>query len=195
VQVPRVYLEWRGPAAYTADEPALDMAAEILGEGKSSRLYKRLVYDEKIAQNVVAGDNTDQLAGTFEIVVTAKPGVDPRRLCKEVLEEVAALAAKDPEARELERAVNSHESGYLAQLESTLSRATQIANYDVLARDPDYFAKDLARYRAVTTAQVRAAAAKYLVPSQRVTLIINPGARSESAPLHSGPGKKPQENK
>ena len=55
VQVPRVYLTWRGPAGFTAEEPALDALAAILGDGKSSRLYKRLVYDEKIAQSVSAG--------------------------------------------------------------------------------------------------------------------------------------------
>ncbi|MEO6772371.1 MAG: pitrilysin family protein, partial [Kofleriaceae bacterium] len=61
VQVPRVYLTWRGPAAFSADEAALDTAASILGDGKSSRLYKRLVFDEKIAQSVRADDSTQEI--------------------------------------------------------------------------------------------------------------------------------------
>ena len=157
VQVPRVYLVWRAPASYTADEPSLDLAASILADGKSSRLYKRLVYDEKIAQNVRAYYSGEQLAGTFRIVATAKPGVDPQRLIKEISEEVAKLSREQPTAAELERAQNSHEAGFLDGLEPTLRRAIQLAGYDVQAHDPDYFAKDLARYRAVTAAQVHGA--------------------------------------
>ncbi len=106
VQVPRVYVAFRGPTAYSVDEAPLDMAAAILGDGKSSRLYKRLVYDEKIAQSVNASDETREIGGEMRIVVTAKPGTDPKRLCREINEEVAKLAATPPDAAELERAVN-----------------------------------------------------------------------------------------
>jgi zinc protease len=177
VQVPRVYLTWRGPAQWTAEEPALDAVAAILGDGKSSRLYKRLVYDEKIAQDVRAGFDGETLAGTFQIVATAKPGVDPQRLIKEISEEVAKISATAPDAKELERATNSQESGFLAGLEPVLQRAILLARYDVQAKDPDYFAKDLARRRAVTTTQVKDVAAKYLKPTARVTLTIRPGKK------------------
>jgi len=179
VQVPRVYVVWRGPAGFTADEPALDMAAAILGDGKSSRLYKRLVYDEKIAQSVSARFDGQELAGGFRIVVTAKPGTDPQRLVKEVTEEVAKLGSAPPDDKELERAVNSHESGFLEGLEPVLQRAILLANYDVMARDPAYFPKDLARYRAVKLAQVKDVAAKYLKPTARVVLTIKPGKKPE----------------
>jgi len=180
VQVPRVYLVWRGPAGFTSDEPALDVASSILADGKSSRLYKRLVYDEKIAQNVTADFGGEQLAGTFEIVATAKPGVDPQRLVKEISEEVARLSREAPDPKELERAQNSHEAGFLDGLEPTLRRAIKLASYDVQAHDPDYFGKDLARFRAVTTAQVQAAAKKYLAPNARVVLTISPGKKAVS---------------
>ncbi|HEY5949377.1 MAG TPA: pitrilysin family protein [Kofleriaceae bacterium] len=177
VQVPRVYLSYRGPAHFTAEQPALDMAAAILADGKSSRLYKRLVYDEKIAQDVRAYFSAETLGGEFRIVATAKPGVDPKRLVKEISEEVAKLSGTPPEAKELERAQNSHEASFLNGLEPTLQRAIQLAEYDVFANDPDYFAKDLARYRAVTPAQVKDGAAKYLKPTARVTLTIRPGKK------------------
>ncbi|MBA3454263.1 MAG: insulinase family protein [Deltaproteobacteria bacterium] len=179
VQVPRVYLTWRGPPGFSAEEPALDTVAAILGDGKSSRLYKRLVYDEKIAQNVSAGFSGEQLGGSFEIVVTAKPGTDPKRLIKEITEEVAKMSTTAPDPKELERAQNSQEASFLNGLEPTLSRAIQLASYDVLANDPDYFAKDLARRRAVTTTQVRDAAAKYLKPNARVVLTISPGKKPQ----------------
>ncbi|MEZ4362435.1 MAG: pitrilysin family protein [Kofleriaceae bacterium] len=174
VQVPRVYLAWRGPAAFSTDEPALELALTLLGEGKTSRLYRRLVFEEKIAQDVSAGLAAEALGGTVTIEVTAKPGVEPRRLIDEITEEVAALAREAPDARALERAKNAHEAEFLAGLESTLARALALAQYAVLARDPDYFAKDLARYRRVTAAQLRAAAARYLGADARVVLTIAP---------------------
>jgi zinc protease len=177
VQVPRVYVTWRAPAAFSAEEPALDMGAAILGDGKSSRLYKRLVFDEKIAQSVRADFGAEELAGSFEIVVTAKPGTDPKRLVTEINEEVAKLSTTAPDAAELERAVNSHESGFLDGLEPTLQRAILLANYDVMAHDPEFFPKDLARYRAVKADQVKGAVAKYLKPTARVTLTIRPGKK------------------
>ena len=182
VQVPRVYLAYRAPAGFAPEEPALDMAAAILGDGKSSRLYKRLVFDEKIAQSVRATYSSEELAGTFEIVVTAKPGTDPQRLANEISEEVAKLASAPPSDQELERAVNSHESGFLDGLEPTLQRAILLANYDVMARDPDYFGKDIARYRAVTTSQVKDVAARYLKPNARVVLTIRPGKKPIDPP-------------
>ncbi|CAN5879727.1 hypothetical protein BH11MYX3_BH11MYX3_22980 [soil metagenome] len=179
VQVPRVYLAWRGPAKFTAEEPALDSLAAILGDGKSSRLYKRLVYDEKIAQDVTAGFDGQDIGGDFTIQATAKPGVDPQRLIKEISEEVAKIAGTSPDAKELERAQNSQEASFLNGLEPTLSRAIALAGYDVQAKDPDYFAKDLARRRTVTTAQIQAAAAKYLKPNARIVLTISPGKKPE----------------
>ncbi|HEY1553291.1 MAG TPA: pitrilysin family protein [Kofleriaceae bacterium] len=177
VEVPRVYVSWRAPAAYSKDEPALDLAASILGGGKSSRLYKRLVYAEQIAQDVGAYDEGEQLGGQLQIVVTAKPGTDPKRLVREVTEEVGKLAAAAPEPRELERAINAHESEFVTDLEPTLARAQRLAEYDVLAHDGDFLAKDLARYRAVTAADVRAAVAAYLSPTARVVLAIVPGKK------------------
>ncbi|HEY1812761.1 MAG TPA: pitrilysin family protein [Kofleriaceae bacterium] len=182
VQVPRTYIAYRGTPAYSPDEAPLDVAASILADGKSSRLYKRLVYDEKIAQTVGAGDETREIGGEFRIVVTAKPGTDPKRLCREVEEEVEKLAQTPPDRSEVERAVNSHESQFLDGLEPTLSRAIQLANYVVLAHDPDYFGKDLARYRAVTPQQVTDVAAKYLKKSARVVLTINPGKKPAEEP-------------
>ncbi len=177
VQVPRVYLSWRAPAAYTADEPSLAVAAAILGDGKSSRLYKRLVYSEKIAQDVSAQYAGETIGGEIRIVATAKPGVDPKRLIKVITEEVGKLAATAPDAKELERAQNSHEASFLNGLEPTLQRAIQLAEYDVRAKDPDYFAKDLARYRAVNGAQVSGSVVKYMKPTARVVLTISPGKK------------------
>ncbi len=136
----------------------------------------------EFAQNVQAGFQGAQIGGTFQIVATAKPGVDPKRLIAEISEEVAKIAGTPPTKAEIERAVNAREASFLNGLEPTLQRAILLASYDVQAGDPDYFAKDLARRRAVTPQQTQAAAAKYLKPNARVVLTISPG-------------KKPQEKK
>jgi zinc protease len=177
VQVPRVHLSWRAPTAYSAEQPAMDIASTILGEGKSSRLYKRLVYDLKIAQDVEVYSNGEEIGGELRIVATAKPKVDSKRLIKEISDEVAKLAATAPDAKELERAKNTFEASFLNELEPTLQRAIKLAEYDVMAKDPDYFAKDLARYRAVTAAQVKDVVAKYLKPTSRIVLTISPGKK------------------
>jgi predicted Zn-dependent peptidase len=96
-----------------------------------------------------------------------------------VTEEVAKLSSAPPDDKELERAVNSHESSFLDGLEPVLQRAILLANYDVMAHDPAYFPKDLARYRAVKTSQVKDATAKYLKPTARVVLTIKPGKKPE----------------
>ena len=110
-------------------------------------------------------------------VVVNLPGVDPQRLIKEVTEEVGKLSSTPPTAIELERAQASHEYQFLAGLEQTLGRAIALAGYDVQAGDPNYFPKDLARYRAVTAAQIKDAAAKYLRPTARVVLTISKGRK------------------
>ncbi len=181
VQVPRAYVVWRGAPAYDVDEPALGLAAAILGEGKSSRLYKRLVYEQKIAQNVSVGSDGDELAGAFFVVATAKPGVEASRLVDVVMREVEKLARVPPEPRELERAINARESTFLHELEPVMERAMKIAEYDVMAGDAGYFDKDLARFRTVTVEQVRAAVSKYLAPSMRLTLTIKPGPKNVDA--------------
>jgi zinc protease len=182
VVVPRVYLTWRGPAGFTPGEPALRLAASLLGDDKVGRLYKRLVFDEHIAQDVAARFNGDELGGTFQIQATAKPGVDPEQLIREITEEVARLAAAPPTAVELERVQRTYEASFLQRLEPTLQRAIQLALYDVVAHDPAYFAKDVARHRAVTAPQIKDAVARYLGARQRVVLTISPDKKPEDKP-------------
>jgi zinc protease len=134
---------------------------------------------EHIAQDVAAWFSGEELGGTFEIQATAKPGVDPEQLIREITEEVARLAAAPPSAAELERIQRTYEASFLQRLEPTLQRAIQLAFYDVVAHDPAYFARDVARHRAVTAPQIKDAVARYLGARQRVVLTISPGKKSE----------------
>ncbi len=173
VQVPRVYLTWRGPAAFHRDEPALDLAAAILAGGKSSRLYRAIVMEKRLAQDVYAAADGFRDAGEVQIVATAKPGVKPADLVAALDAEVARLVADGPSAEELERAQNGREARFFAQLESPVERATQLASYAVMAGDAGYYDKDLARYRGVTAADVKDALKRTLTPG-RVVLVIGP---------------------
>jgi zinc protease len=174
VQVPKVYIAWRGPAPFSADEPAVDLTGMILADGLTSRLQKRLIYDERIAQDVSYDHEANELGGTFAIVATPKPGVAPEKLTAAITEEVGKLAKTAPTPAELTRVQNAHEATFLRGIEDLLDRGVRLAFYVVQAGDPDYLAKDLARYRAVTPADVTRVAAKYLAPTARVVLTIRP---------------------
>ncbi len=91
VALPRVYLVWPSMPQYTGDEAATDTLATILGGGKSSRLYKSLVYERQIAQEVSAFNNTGELSGVFQIVATAKPGKTLAELEGAIGEEVERI--------------------------------------------------------------------------------------------------------
>ena len=174
VQAPQVFLAWRGPVAFTADEAPLALTAQLLGDGLSSRLQQRLVHDEHLAQEVRAFLETGELGSTFNITAIPKPGVDPEKLTQIIDEELARLAKQPPDAAELTRVQNAREAHFLRGLEDLLGRAVQLAFYVVQTGDPDYLGKDLARFRAVTPAQMSQVVAKYLAPSARVVLTIRP---------------------
>jgi zinc protease len=174
VQAPQVFLVWRGPAEFTTDEAPMALAAELLGDGLSSRLQQRLVHDEHVAQQVRAYLDTRQLGSVFYITAIPKPGVAPEKLVKLIDEELARLGKSPPDAAELTRVQNAHEAYFLRGLEDLLGRAVQLAAYVVGTGDPDYLGKDVARFRAVTPAQVSQMVTKYLAPSARVQLTIRP---------------------
>jgi zinc protease len=177
VELPRLYVAWQAPADYAPGEAELEIAADVLSSGKSSRLVKRLVMDEQIAQSVGAFANSQRLAGEFVVVATPKPGQDPERLLAEIDQEIARLSREAPSEAELMRARNRIESGAVFALEPVGGfggRAAVLNRYYFETGDPGYLPKDLARYRAVTAEGVRAAVARTLRPQARVVLTVLP---------------------
>src|SRR5688500_18759030 len=118
VQLPRVYMAWLTPPLFKPGDAEADFTAQILGGGRSSRLYKRLVYDRQIAQDVSAVQSSLQLVSVFEIDATARPGHTAEELEKAIDEELAAMRARPPDAVEMERARNTIETGIVGSLES-----------------------------------------------------------------------------
>jgi zinc protease len=191
VQVPRVYDAWHTLKGFAPDDAALNVAAQILGGGKSSRLYKRLVYELEIASNVFAYQDGRRMDGEFLVVATARPGHGLDELQKVIVAEVRRLAEGGPTPRELEQVVNSVEAEFLNGMQKIGGFggiADQLNSYEYFAGTPDYFAKDLERYRQVTAADVRRVTQQYLAEPHKVVLSVVPQGKME---LAVSEGRKP----
>ena len=184
VQLPRLYLDWLTPPAFTPGDAELDVVSQILAGGKNSRLYKRLVYDLQIAQDVSATQQSAQLGSQFEIVITARPPAAGTSIASAidrirgiVDEEIARLQQTAPESRELERALNQIESSFydrMERVEGFSGVGDQLNAYYFASGNPDYFNEDLSRYRALAATDVTAAAVRWLPRHQRVELVVEP---------------------
>ncbi len=194
VSLPRLYMAWLSPRAFAPGDAELDLLANILAGGKNSRLYKRLVYEMQIAQDVTSYQASSGLASTFMIIATARAGRTLGEIEKVIQEEIGRIRQEAPSRREVDRAVNQFEAGFLDRLESVGGfggKADALNAYYVETGDPDYFNEDLSRYRAVDPQDVSAAAVSTLRDDARVVLSIVPAGKKD---LASGPAKevKPQ---
>ena len=177
VQLPRVYVAWLTPAHFAPGDAALDMVADALAGGKNSRLYKRLVYEMQIAQDVNAYQASQALSSYFQIQATARPGHTVDELMKVIDEEIVKLQTQTPDAHETDRSINTIEASFLKRMERIGGfggKADQLNAYYTMTGDPDYFNEDLARYRSMSPSDVRAAAAKFLPKDRRVELTVLP---------------------
>jgi zinc protease len=177
VQLPRLYLGWLTPAHYKPGDAELDIVSSVLTGGKNSRLYKRLVYDLQIAQDVQAYQASLSLGSYFVIQATARPGQTIEKLQSMIDEELQKLRREAPTAREVERALNQIEAAYYSRLEQVGGgggKADQLNSYFMHTGNPDWFNEDLARYRALSPTDVRAAADAYLPLDRRVELTVVP---------------------
>ena len=184
VQLARLYLAWLTPGAYRPGDAALDVVSSLLSSGKNSRLYKRLVYELQIAQDVQAFQQSQALGSNFMIVATARPGKTVEELQKVIDEEIARLGATPPEPRELERALNQIEASFLRQAERVggfAGKANQLNAYYTQTGTPDFFAEDLARYRSLDATDISSAVRNFLPHDRRVELVVLPEAEAMSA--------------
>ena len=179
VQLPRLYLGWLTPATYKPGDAALDIVASLLAGGKNSRLYKRLVYDLQIAQDVSAYQQSQALGSVFMVVATARPGKSLDEIQKVIDEEIDRLAAAPAEPREIERVRNQIEATFLRRAERVggmYGKADQMNAYYTLTGTPDFFEEDLARYRSLDATDLSSAVQSLLPRDRRVELIVMPEA-------------------
>ncbi len=180
VELGRLQISWPTPAFFTAADAALDMAAHVLSSGKTSRLYKRLVYDLQIAQDVSANQGSMELASSFQISATAAPGHTADELLKVIDEELMKLGSAPPVDAELARAKTAVRAQAVFELERDASRADMLNRYNHYTGDPGYLAKDLDAHERVTAAQVKDAVVKYLPLERRVVTVVTP---NKAAPV------------
>jgi zinc protease len=177
VRLPRLYLAWLTPAHFAPGDATLDVLASVLANGKDSRLYKRLVYDTQMAQDVTAYQASGALGSSFQIIATARPGHTAAELQSAIDEELERLKRELPTPREVERALNQIEASFYRRMESVGGfggKADLLNAYFASGGGPDFFAEDLARYTALTPADVQSAALEWLPGGRRVELVVEP---------------------
>ena len=176
VELDRDYLAWHSVPQFHPDDAALALLADILARGRSSRLYRKLVVEQELAQDATASQSGRELAGTFTVVVTLRPGRDWARARELVDAELASIAGRGVEPAELERVRNGRLAGFLYALDNVGGFggvADRLNAYNTYLGDPSRITADVRRYQEVTTEAVRAAAAAYLVGHPRVTLTVS----------------------
>ena len=188
VQLPRLYMAWHSPAAYEADDAGSQVLASILTDGKSSRLHRRLVYDEQLAQDVDGFQSGGKLGGAFYLVATAKPGVGLPVLERAIREELGRLANRGVTDEELERALNPIEADFVRGLERVGSfggKADMLNEYFFYTGDPGFVRRDLARFHAASPEDVADAARRHLIDARGIVLSVVP--RGEASLAATGP--------
>jgi zinc protease len=174
VSLPRLYLTWITPRIYAPGDAALDVVSSVLTGGKNSRLYKRLIYDTQMAQDVTAFQQSGAIGSQFQIIATARRGHTAAELQKVIDEELDTLRREPPDAREVQRAINQVEASFYRRMERVSNKADSLNGYYVAGGGPDYFAEDLARYTSLSASDVQAAAIRWLPVDRRVELVVEP---------------------
>ena len=176
VSLPQLTIDWHTPGLYQPGDAEFDILSAILTSGKTSRLYKALVYDRQIAQNVRAIQNSNMLSSLFDITVNGKPDADIAEIEKVVNEVVSDLLENGITQEEVDRARVNIQTDYIRRLQSNNGRANQFNSYMFFLNDPNKFQWDYDRYSNVTVESVMDAARKYLSAHRATTVIVPEGA-------------------
>lgn len=192
VALPKIVMAFHSPAHFAKGDADLDILGSVLDKGKTSRLYKALVYDKELAQSVSATQVSAELSSYFEIEAVARPNVSLDELEKAIDGVLRTVIDKGVTQPEVDRAKNDYETAFVRQLESVHNRASLLASYETFLGDPGFIAKDLARYRAVDVGSVNAAAKRHLDLDKRVIIRVvpRPKAPPPGKPSASKEGKK-----
>jgi zinc protease len=190
VELPRLYLAWHSPALFDDEDAELDLVGDVLAGGKTSRLYKSLVYDQRIATEVAASQNSRELGSFFQVVATAAPGYSLAEIERAIAHELSAVSTEGPTAGEMERCLAQAESHFLARLQTVGGfggKSDQLNAYNTYLGNPGFFSTDLDRYRSATADTLRQAAARWLRADARVALSVVPQGAVDCALEQSTP--------
>ena len=179
VELPLVISAWHSPGFYQAGDADLDVLADCLSGGKSSRLYKRLVYEKRLAQSVQAYQLSRLLGSEFRVAVFVRPGVSLDEVEAEVDSIIETVRSEGPTDREVARARNTIETMFWRELEGLGRRIDLLNRYQFYYGDPGALERDRERYDAVTRDSVQKWAQEVLKPSRRVVFRVVPENESD----------------
>jgi zinc protease len=184
VELPRVYMAWHSPAMFEPGDAEMDLLADLLSNGKTSRLYRTLVYDRRIAVDVSAFQSSRELGSFFLVAATAAPGHSLTDIAAAIDQELQTIMDGGPSPAEMERASAQIEAHFMFRLQTVGGfggKSDQLNSYNVFRGDPAYFALDVDRYRGATGEAVRTAARSVLHFDRRVMLSVVPRGQEAMA--------------
>ena len=185
VLLPRMFLVWPTVPRFDRDEAALSVLAAILGDGRSSRLHRELVYKRRIAQSAGADHDGSEIAGDFSLDVTAAAGHSAQEIEAAARAELERIRQEPPTAQEVARAQNRFESRRVRQLANIGGfggRANQLNSFNVMAGDPGLLNQDLDRYMEVRPEDVQRVAQTYLGERHTRLVVLPEPSYSPGAP-------------
>ena len=177
VEMPRLYIGWLSPAGYADGDAEMDLLGDLLANGKTSRLYRTLVYERRVALDVSAYQSSRELAGFFLLVATAAPGTSLTEIESLIGIELQALTESGPTESEMDRARAQVEAHFIYRLQTVGGfggKSDQLNAYNIMRGDPGYFQQDLERYREASIEAVRDTARRVLGFDRRVLLSVVP---------------------
>lgn len=177
--LPAVFVAYRTPPYADPDHPALVLLGNILGQGESSRLNRAVVRDERLAQGIFAGANIPSPRrgpGSLFLAGIANQGVTVDSLERGMLRQVERILAEGVPDAELDKAKNAFVTGKIQQQQISLFLAEAIQEAKMFLGDPNQVNADPGRFLAVTTADLKRVAAKYLKPENALILLVTAGA-------------------
>ncbi|MFI5250903.1 MAG: M16 family metallopeptidase [Bacteroidota bacterium] len=180
VQLPRLYISWHSAQNYTREDAVLDVLGHILGSGKTSRLYKSMIYEKQIAQSAFANESGNEIAGTFDITVTSKPGHDLNEMLTNVDSIMNDLFAKGVTQEEIDAALTASEVQIINSASTEFGKASAMARFYSMTGDPGYINHQMDIYKDIKPEEVLTVAKKYL-KENRFMLSIVPKGKTELA--------------
>jgi len=184
VELPRLYLAWLTPAMFADGDAELDLATDLLAHAKTSRLYRRLVYEDRIATDVSASQSSREMSSFVQMSATAAPGHTLTELHAAITEEIAKLSEEGPTDVEIERGRVQAETQFVQRLQTVGGfggKSDQLNAYNTYLGRPDYFADDLGRYSRVTHASLQRAIKSFVCDGHYVMLSVVPRGRLDLA--------------
>ena len=190
VELPRIYIAWHSPAMFAPDDAEMDLLADLLANGKTSRLYRTLVYEQRLAVDVSAYQNSRELGSFFLVMATAAPGRSLADVTAVIDRELLEVVKRGPDVLEMERATTQVEAHFVYRLQTVGGfggKSDQLNAYNIFRGDPAYFEEDVIRYENATRERVQQAAARVLHFDRRVVLSVVPRGQTALALSGSDP--------